>query len=269
MAQDVEWVRLVAFLAAFALYALWEILTPRRTLTQKKWVRWLNNLSLAGLNNLMIVIMPPAAAVQAANWAATANIGLLHQFSLPVAAEILLAVVALDLVIYFQHRLFHYVPWLWQLHKMHHTDLDVDVTTGIRFHPLEILLSAWIKVGAVTLLGVSPLAVIVFEIVLNASAMFNHSNIRLPDKADARLRWLIVTPDMHRIHHSIRPEETHTNFGFFLTWWDKWFASYRPAPVGGETKLVTGLTDFHTSREQWLDRMLTQPFRTQRQDQLN
>jgi sterol desaturase/sphingolipid hydroxylase (fatty acid hydroxylase superfamily) len=172
------------------------------------------------------------------------------------------AVIALDLVIYLQHVVFHAVPVLWRIHRMHHADTHLDVTTGLRFHPIEIVLSMLIKTVAILLLGAPAIAVLIFEIVLNAGAMFNHSNARLPLRIDRVLRWIVVTPDMHRVHHSVVPRETHSNFGFNLPWWDRLFGTYRDQPAAGHTDMVLGIPEFLDPSEQRLDRLLTQPFRS-------
>jgi sterol desaturase/sphingolipid hydroxylase (fatty acid hydroxylase superfamily) len=183
----------------------------------------------------------------------------LNALDLPSWAAVLLAVTALDLVIYLQHVMFHAVPALWRLHRMHHADLEFDVTTGLRFHPAEILLSMGLKLAAVAVLGPPPVAVLIFEVLLNATAMFNHSNIRLPLAVDRVLRLVVVTPDMHRVHHSIVPQETNSNFGFNLPWWDRLLGTYRAQPAAGHDGMVIGIEQFRTRRDLWLDRMLIQP----------
>ena len=175
--------------------------------------------------------------------------------------EGLLAVIALDLALYLQHVLFHAVPVLWRLHMMHHADLDFDVTTGVRFHPMEVVLSMLIKLATVVLLGTSPAAVLIFEILLNATSMFNHGNVRLASRSDGLLRWIVVTPEMHRVHHSILPRETNSNFGFILPWWDRLFGTYRAQPAAGHLGMTIGIEQFRNPRELRLDRMLLQPFR--------
>jgi sterol desaturase/sphingolipid hydroxylase (fatty acid hydroxylase superfamily) len=180
---------------------------------------------------------------------------------LPVWASVLVAVMALDLAIYLQHVLFHAVPALWRLHRMHHADQEIDVTTGARFHPIEILLSMGIKLGVVAALGAPAAAVLIFEVLLNATAMFNHSNVRMPTWLDRGLRWVVVTPDMHRVHHSIVARETNSNFGFNLPWWDRLFGTYRGQPAAGHDAMIVGIEQFREPAEQRLDRMLTQPFR--------
>ncbi|QEO45989.1 sterol desaturase family protein [Vibrio cholerae] len=261
MSEPIELIRLAIFFSVLVICALWESNRPRKTLSQSKRIRWLNNLGLVGFNSLLITALMPILAFSAAQWAQSQQFGLLYWLEIPPFIALFVAVVLLDAVIYWQHLLFHRIPWLWRLHRMHHADQDIDVTTGSRFHPLEIMISAWIKIGAVTLLGASPLAVVVFEILLNASAMFNHSNAKLPYKIDQWLRLLVVTPDMHRVHHSVLVHETHSNFGFFLSIWDKMFHTYIAQPEMGHERMKIGFPLFRQAREQWLDKMLTQPFR--------
>ncbi|NVD06697.1 sterol desaturase family protein [Vibrio sp. JPW-9-11-11] len=259
--QNTEMIRIGFFIATLLLCGMWEWRTPRKALTQNKAFRWLNNLGLIAFNSLCLTLTMPIVALGAAYYAEQHAFGLFNYWQLPTWLEILLAVVLLDMVIYFQHLIFHRVPWLWRLHRMHHADQDIDVTTGTRFHPIEMILSMWIKVGVAILLGISPLAIVVFEIVLNVSAMFNHSNGFLPLTVDKRLRKLIVTPDMHRVHHSVIPSETHSNFGFFLSVWDQLFGTYRPQPSLGHQGVKIGIPLFQRTNEQRLDKMLTQPFR--------
>ena len=187
--------------------------------------------------------------------------GLFNALDLPLWLAALLSILLLDLVIYFQHVLFHAVPGLWRLHRMHHADLEFDVTTGLRFHPVEIVLSMVIKLAAVAALGAPAVAVLLFEVVLNATALFNHANIRLPAGVDRVLRWVIVTPDMHRVHHSVIPVETNSNFGFNLPWWDRLLGTYRAQPQAGHAGMTIGIEQFRTRRDLWLDRMLVQPLR--------
>lgn len=259
--QQADVIRLSIFLIVLLSCALWEWVLPRKTLTQSKWQRWLNNLGLVGLNSLFLTLLMPILAIEAAVWAEKSQFGLLNQLELPMALEIVIAVVLLDLAIYLQHLVFHRIPILWRLHRMHHADQDIDVTTGARFHPIEILLSMWIKMAVVVMSGINPISVLVFEVLLNASAMFNHSNAKLSLSLDKWLRKIVVTPDMHRVHHSVEVKETHSNFGFFLSIWDKMFNTYIAQPKAGHNNATIGLPYFQTAREQWLDKMLTQPFR--------
>ena len=254
-------VRLVFFLGIFVVVALWEWAASRRSLTVSKSLRWINNIAIVALNTLVLRVGIPVLAVGMAHLAEERSWGLLNLYALPGWLALPLAVAALDLIIYLQHVMVHAVPALWKLHRMHHADLDIDLTTGARFHPLEILLSMGIKLAAIVVIGPAPAAVIVFEVLLNGAAMFKHGNIRLPIALDAWLRWLVVTPDMHRVHHSIHPRETNSNFGFNLPWWDRLFGTYIAQPRDGHEGMTIGLDMFRNPREQWLDRMLTQPFR--------
>ncbi len=259
--NDPSWIRLSCFVGVLLLCTLWENKLPRKTLTVSRTFRWVNNLSLVALNSAVIVIVMPIMAFQAAVITTENHWGLLNLASVPLWLNVLLSVVFLDFVIYVQHVVFHRVPLLWKLHRMHHADLDIDVTTGTRFHPIEILLSMIVKIGAVFVLGVSPVAIVIFEIVLNASAMFNHSNAKLALPVDDWLRKLIVTPDMHRVHHSVIPRETHSNFGFFLSVWDRMFSTYQAQPELGHDHMVIGLPNIRDQKEQRLDKLITQPFR--------
>jgi len=254
-------IRLGFFLALFVLVALWEQVAPRRPSTVSKALRWVNNLGLVALDSLVLRLLFPAAAVGMAALAQERGWGLLNLHPLPGPWGVVLSVVALDFVIWLQHVVFHAVPLLWRLHRVHHADLDYDVTTGARFHPLEILLSMVIKMAAVALLGPPVVAVVIFEVLLNATAMFNHGNITLPKGWDRPLRWLLVTPDMHRIHHSVEDDEANSNFGFSLSWWDRLFGTYRAEPRGGHEGMVIGLHHYRDPRRvQRLPGMLALPF---------
>jgi sterol desaturase/sphingolipid hydroxylase (fatty acid hydroxylase superfamily) len=240
--------RFAIFLAVFAVMAAWEIVAPRRKLAASKSQRWMANLAILITNTVLVRAIFPAAAVGIAAFAEARGVGLLHAIDLHAAVKILLALVALDLAIYLQHVMFHAVPLLWRLHRAHHADLDIDVTTGTRFHPVEMLLSMVIKTAAILVIGAPVAAVLVFEIALNASSMFNHSNVRIPQRLDSVLRWLVVTPDMHRVHHSIRGEETNRNFGFNLPWWDRLFGTYRAQPRDGHEGMTIGIPGFRDPR---------------------
>ena len=259
-------IRLIAFLGVLAVMALWEAIAPRRSRSLSRVVRWPNNLGVAALNVLMVRIAIPLVAVDFAGMGELESWGLFnnlpHRFDayLPWSA-IIPAVILLDLAIYFQHVMFHAVPALWRFHRMHHADLDLDVTSGARFHPGEIAISLMVKIAAVVVIGAPPEAVIIFEVALNATSMFNHSNVYIAERIDRMLRWVTVTPDMHRIHHSIERIETNSNFGFNLSWWDRILGTYRKAPAAGQRAMVIGIEQFRAPREAWLDRMLLQPFR--------
>jgi sterol desaturase/sphingolipid hydroxylase (fatty acid hydroxylase superfamily) len=254
-------IRVVFFLGIFGLVAVWEAMAPRRRRQLARRLRWPSNLGIVALNTAVVRLSFPISAVALALLCGQRGWGLLNNVELSRSVAIVLAVLALDLALYLQHVLFHAVPALWRLHRMHHADLDVDVTTGARFHPIEILASMVVKLAAVAALGAPAEAVLAFEILLNATSMFNHANIRMPAACDHVLRWIFVTPDMHRVHHSIVPQETNSNFGFNVPWWDRLFGTYRPQPAAGHEAMTIGIGQFRAPREQWLDRMLTQPFR--------
>ena len=237
-------IRLGSFLGIFTLMALWEILAPRRKLTQPKAGRWLNNIGLIVLNTALLRVVFPAAAVGVAGYAELMQWGLFNLIEVHPAVALLVSVIVLDAAIYLQHVMFHALPVLWRLHRVHHADLDFDVTTGARFHPIEILLSMLIKFAVIVLLGPPLAAVVIFEVLLNAMSMFNHSNVRLPLALDSVLRRIIVTPDMHRVHHSHLADETNSNFGFNLSLWDRIFGTYRAQPAAGHTDMVIGIDTF-------------------------
>lgn len=253
-------IRLSGFVIVFCLMASWEMFSPRRRLATSKARRWFANLSVVVLNTLLIRLLFAASAVGAASMAAERNLGLLNALSWPIWLEGILAVIAFDLALYLQHVMFHAVPSFWRFHMMHHADLDCDVTTGVRFHPVEVMLSTFIKLAAIAILGPSPQAVLAFEVLLNATSMFNHGNVRMPISVDRVLRWLIVTPDMHRVHHSIRPRETNTNFGFNLPWWDRLLGTYRTQPADSHEAMTLGLEQFRDPARLTLTGILLLPF---------
>jgi sterol desaturase/sphingolipid hydroxylase (fatty acid hydroxylase superfamily) len=254
-------IRLSAFGGAFIVMAIWEFIVPRRKQVIGRGWRWPNNLCVLIVDTLLVRILLPTAAVGLAIVAARRGFGLFNAVSLPAWVAVAASVVILDLAIYLQHVLFHAVPALWRLHRMHHADLEFDVSTGVRFHPIEILLSLLIKLAVVAALGAPALSVLIFEVLLNATSMFNHGNVRIPPAIDAVLRRLVVTPDMHRVHHSILARETNSNFGFNLPWWDRLFGTYRAQPAAGHEAMTIGIDQFRDSRELGLDRMVLQPFR--------
>jgi sterol desaturase/sphingolipid hydroxylase (fatty acid hydroxylase superfamily) len=254
-------IRLTCFAAIFAGMALWEVWQPRRSPSAGRRIRWPGNLGILLVDIVVVRILVPTAAVGAALFAAGHGFGLLRFAELRLSVASLLGFLALDLAIYAQHIIFHKVPLLWRLHRMHHADLDVDVTTGLRFHPIEILISLAIKIAVVLALGIPAVAVLAFEVVLNAASMFNHANVALPVWLDRALRLVLVTPDMHRVHHSAVRRETDSNFGFSVSWWDRLFRTYRAQPEAGHTGMTIGLPNFRKPRELRLDRLLTQPFR--------
>jgi len=254
-------IRMGFFFGMLGLMALWEIAAPRRALTISKAVRWTNNLGLVFFNSLLVRLIFPAAAVGMAAFAAEQGWGIFNYHSVPFWLAVLVSVVAMDFIIYLQHVMVHAVPALWRLHRMHHADLDFDVTTGARFHPLEIILSLLIKFATIIVLGPPVVAVVIFEVVLNATAMFNHSNIRLPLGLDRVLRWLVVTPDMHRVHHSVEDDEANSNFGFNLPWWDRLLGTYRDQPRAGHEGMSIGIHTYRDPRQvAWIHGMLLLPF---------
>jgi sterol desaturase/sphingolipid hydroxylase (fatty acid hydroxylase superfamily) len=256
-------VRQIAFLLAVSLVGCWEVLAPRRPQSVSKLLRWANNWLISILNSAMLSLVFPVLAVGVALLAAENNWGLLNALKLPVLISIPLFIVLFDLAIYWQHRLYHRVPLLWRLHRMHHSDPEFDVSTGIRFHPLSIILSMLIKMLLIVALGPPPVAVLLAEIILNVTAMFNHGNIYLPPKVDAVLRLFLVTPDMHRVHHSVSPEETNTNFGFNFPWWDRLFNTYRAQPRETHATMKIGIHGFRNAKEQSLHRLLLQPLKNE------
>jgi len=254
---DESLLRLILFVGIFTAVAWWERLAPRRSEPMERTQRWRSNLLLVVIDSLLVRLLIP---IGAAGFAAQQQWGLLHQIEVPHLLAIALAVVVLDGIIYWQHRLFHYFPLLWRLHRVHHADIHLDVSSGLRFHPIEILLSMAIKVAAVVALGIDPLAVLIFEVLLNGMAMFNHGNIRLPQAVDHRLRMWVVTPDMHRIHHSTLLQEYNRNFGFNLSCWDRLFGSYCDQPQAGQLQMKIGLDEWRDGRTAELGWMLRLPW---------
>ena len=265
MSASVEiFVRAGGAALVFMVMALWEWVAPRRQMIAGRRPRWPGNLGILALDIVAVRLLIPTTAVAVALIAAENGWGLFTLLGLPYWAAFAIGVIVLDLVIYTQHYVFHHVPLLWRLHRMHHADLDIDVTTGLRFHPLEILISLGIKIVAVLALGVPAVAVVVFEVLLNATAMFNHSNVALPPWLDRWARWIIVTPQMHQVHHSIVRAETDSNFGFNLPWWDRMFGTYRAEAAAGERDMIIGLPFFRDVAESKIMRLITQPFRNYR-----
>jgi len=252
-------IRFGFFFGIFVLMWFWELVAPRLRLTVSKWGRWGNNLGIIALDTLMVRLLMPAAAIKMATVSCESNWGLLHAINVPSWAAVVIAVLFLDMVIYMQHLMFHAVPLLWRLHMVHHADLDIDVTTGLRFHPIEILLSMGIKIAAVAVIGPPVVAVLIFEVILNGTAMFNHGNVRMPRALDWVLRLLVVTPDMHRVHHSVTIRETNSNFGFNFPWWDRIFGTYRAQPMAGHDGMVIGLAQFRDKKLVTFLRLLALP----------
>ncbi|MBK8908477.1 MAG: sterol desaturase family protein [Rhodospirillales bacterium] len=253
-------VRIGAFASVLAIMLLWEAAAPRRRLTAPRSGRWLANLGVVGVDTVLVRLVFPAAAVGVALTAAERGFGLFNAVPVPDIVALVVSVVVLDLAVYGQHVAFHKVPALWRLHRMHHSDVDIDATTGIRFHPIEILLSMAYKMALVAILGAPAAAVVAFEVLLNATAMFNHGNVRLPVALDRALRTIVVTPDFHRVHHSIHRDETDSNYGFNLSIWDRLFRTYRPQPRDGHEAMTIGIRQFRTPRDRRLHRLLIQPF---------
>ena len=255
-------IRLSFFFGIFFIMAIWEVLAPRRTLSVSKTIRWTNNLGLVFLNTYILRLLFPAAAVGVALFADQQGWGVFNYYELPFILAVVIAVVVMDFIIYLQHVMVHAVPLLWRLHRVHHADLDYDVTTGARFHTLEIILSMLIKFATIIVLGPPVVAVIVFEVILNAMAMFNHGNVGLPARLDKVLRWFVVTPDMHRVHHSVEDDETNSNFGFNLSWWDRVFGTYREQPRKGQQGMTIGIHKFRDIKDSgWITGMLILPFK--------
>ncbi|GMT41313.1 MAG: sterol desaturase [bacterium] len=255
-------IRMGFFLGVLVIMALWEIAAPRRGLTVSKTMRWVNNLGLVFFNSFILRVLFPAAAVGVAVMAGQQGWGLFNVYELPLYVTVIASVVIMDFVIYVQHIMVHAIPILWRLHRVHHADPDFDVTTGARFHTLEIILSMLVKFATILLLGPPVVAVILFEIILNVTAMFNHGNVGLPPALDRVLRWIIVTPDMHRVHHSVEDDEANSNFGFSLTWWDRLFGTYRDQPRSGHKGMTIGIHKYHDTKDvSWISGMLLLPFR--------
>lgn len=234
---------------------------PRRSRSFPRRTRWPSNLGVVALNSVLLQAIVPAGAVGFAILCASHGWGVMSSARIPYWIAFAASMLLLDFAIYLQHVIFHAVPILWRFHRMHHTDLDFDVTTGVRFHPVEILISFGIKAGVIAALGAPAAAVLSFEVLLNATSMFNHGDVDIGSYADSLLRLVVVTPDMHRVHHSILVAETNSNFGFNLPWWDRLFGTYRAQPAAGHRRMTIGIEQFRDARELWLDRMLTQPFR--------
>ena len=253
--------RISAFIFILSLMVLIEHLTPRRGVLNN-WNRRFNNLALVGIDVLFVRILLPVAVVGMSEICNASNWGILNRHEVVTWLAIIMSLLIMDFAVYCQHVLFHHLGWLWKIHKVHHTDMTFDVTTAIRFHPFEILLSTLYKMLVVIILGPPVIAVIIFEIILSGSAMFNHGNINIPVRIDRWLRYIIVTPDMHRVHHSIDRKETDTNYGFFIPWWDRLFRTYCDQPGAGHDKMTIGLNEFRDSRSIWLPWLLLQPFLT-------
>ncbi len=258
--QHEKLIRLVFFAGIFTIVATWEVFCPRRRLTTSKAARWTGNIGIVAINTMLLRLLFPAAAVGIAFWVAGRGWGLFNLGTVPYWIAVVLSAIALDFVVYLQHVMFHAVPTLWRLHMMHHADLDFDVTTGSRFHPVEIVLSMAIKAASIVVLGAPALSVLIFEVLLNGTAMFNHGNIYILPGMDRILRLLVVTPDMHRVHHSVFPAEANSNFGFNLPWWDRLMGTYRAQPSKGHVEMTIGLHQFRDPAKLTLPWMLKLPF---------
>lgn len=252
-------IRFLFFFGLLIIMAVWEVLNPRRSLRTPKGIRWYSNLGLVAMDTLALRLLLPLQAVGVALYVETHG-GVFNILLLPEWMSILLGVFSLDFVIYLQHAMFHFIPVLWRLHRVHHTDLDFDVTTGVRFHPIEILLSMGIKMGAVAFFGASAIAVVIFEVLLNVTSMFNHGNVRFPRRIDRLVRLFVVTPEMHRVHHSVLIREYNSNFGFNLPWWDRLLGTYRDQPEAGHEGMTIGLGQFRDPNALTLTRLLILPF---------
>jgi len=253
-------IRIGCFLGIFIIIAVMENIVPRRPLIVKKSLRWFGNLSVQLVNGVIPRLLLPILPVGMAALWSQKGWGLLNIAPFPAAAAILCSLLALDLIIYFQHALFHRVDYFWRIHRMHHTDMDLDLTSALRFHPLEILFSLQVKMAVVAVLGTPAVAVLIFEVLLNGMAMFNHGNFKIPEKWDARLREIIVTPDMHLVHHSTLRQESNHNYGFNLSWWDRLFGTYQAEPAAGREGMIIGLTGFLDVRYARFGKMIINPF---------
>ena len=260
--QNDALLRVAMFALMLTVMGIWETVSPRRALGESRARRWRTNLGVAALNTVLLRVLLPGTAIGVAEFAAHEGWGLLNHFEIGGWIALVAAILALDFAIYLQHALFHAVPALARIHQVHHADPDFDTTTGIRFHPLEIVLSMLIKYAAIVTLGAPALAVLVFELLLNLTSLFNHGNVLLPERFDAWLRRFLVTPDMHRIHHSVIPAERNSNYGFCLSIWDRLFGSYTPAPAGGQTGMRIGMPDFQDANvSTTLSGVLSIPFK--------
>lgn len=253
-------IRLGFFFGILVVMFLWELIAPRRPLTTSKIIRWFSNLGLVLIDSIVVRLFFPTALAGIALLVQQRGWGLFNQFELPYLLKIIFSVLVLDLVIYLQHIVFHSVPLFWRLHMVHHTDMDIDVTTGVRFHPIEIILSMGIKMIVVVLIGAPAVAVLIFEIILNGTSMFNHGNVRYSQNIDSILRLLVVTPEMHRVHHSTIRWETNSNLGFNFPWWDRLFGTYRDQPAKGHLEMTIGLDQYKEPNKLTLPWLLVLPF---------
>lgn len=253
-------IRLGFFFGILVVMFLWELIAPRRPLTKSKIIRWFSNLGLVLIDSIVVRLFFPTALAGIALLVQQRGWGLSNQFELPTLLKIIFSMLVLDFVIYLQHIVFHSVPLFWRLHMVHHTDMDIDVTTGVRFHPIEIILSMGIKMIVVVLIGAPAVAVLIFEIILNGTSMFNHGNVRYSQNIDSILRLLVVTPEMHRVHHSTIRWETNSNLGFNFPWWDRLFGTYRGQPAKGHLEMTIGLDQYKEPNKLTLPWLLVLPF---------
>ena len=254
--------RFGVFVGLTAFMGLLEVIIPRRKQAQSKPVRWFTNFGIVGIDVLAVRLFMPVLPITVALWAEANGFGLLNLFAIPFPVQLIVTIVLLDLLIYTQHWAFHVIPFFWRFHKVHHTDMELDVSSGFRFHPIEIIMSLGIKMAAVALLGASALGVVLFEIALNVTSLFHHGNIKLPNKLDATIRWVFVTPDVHRIHHSVIPSETDSNFGFSVTLWDRLFKTYKAEPKQGQLGMTIGLKEYQDPKKVTLLQLLVIPFKS-------
>lgn len=264
--ENEAYIRLGSFLGLFALLTFWELSSPKRGLLELRRFRWISNIGLIVISSILVRFILPTAAVGVALVVEQNNLGFLNYFDLSFASRFVLAFILMDLSIYFQHVMFHALPLFWRFHRVHHSDLDCDISTGLRFHPFEIVISIIFKFIVIAAVGVPVITVVIFEVILNAASMFTHSNIKMPSSFERLLRWFIVTPDMHRIHHSIKENETNSNFGFFISLWDRLLGTYTAEPEGGHAKMVIGLSNFREPKWQNLRWLIYLPFVTQVND---
>ena len=260
LVQQESVIRLGFFVTALVLIAAWELLVPLRAPGAPRAIRWTNNMALAILNIVLLRVLFPVAAVYVAVLASERGAGFFNMFPVAYPVAVMASLLAFDLSVYLVHLVFHNAPALWRMHRVHHADVDVDVATALRFHPIQMALSVLVKFAVILVLGTPVLAVLIFETVFHVILLFSHANVRIPRGVDRVLRWFIVTPDMHRVHHSIHLSETNSNFGFAFPWWDRLFGTYRAEPAAGHERMTLGIELFRTRRDFWLDRMLLNPF---------
>jgi sterol desaturase/sphingolipid hydroxylase (fatty acid hydroxylase superfamily) len=257
---DLDYLRLTVYAVVFVLLAAFEFTRPRRAPSLPRVGRWMTNAALFAINFVLVRFALGGAAYATAQYAAERGWGLLHDVSLSWPVDFAVGFLVLDLTLYLQHVLAHALPFLWRLHIVHHSDLDFDATTAMRFHPVEVLISVFFRIAVVAAMGIAPWTVLAFEVVVSCATLFNHSNVKIPPVTDLRVRTVVITPDFHRTHHSVEPEETNSNFGFFFTWWDKLFGTYRESPVTPHNLMQLGLNEYRSAAELSLFSLLALPF---------